>query len=213
MSFNLGDHLYTERKGYTHHGIYIGGGEVIHYSGFANGWHRGVVEVTTLEKFANGHKFGAISYPVRTYNGQESVERAQKRLGEDLYDLVFNNCDAFVMWCIFGVNASPQVAGAVLTTYTSYALYSAGAAATASSLSGSGIIVSAVPLVSNPIALGALAALGLYTACQSASSSSSSDSVDANTIADDVFETVEDVASTVTEGIESVASFIGSWFD
>ncbi|EFL5564207.1 hydrolase, partial [Escherichia coli] len=29
----LGAHLSSDRPGYTHHGIYVGNGKVIHYSG------------------------------------------------------------------------------------------------------------------------------------------------------------------------------------
>ena len=31
----IGAHLITSRKGYNHHGLYIGRGKVIHYSGMA----------------------------------------------------------------------------------------------------------------------------------------------------------------------------------
>ena len=34
----LGAHLVSPRWGYTHHGIYTGGGRVIHYAGLSEGW-------------------------------------------------------------------------------------------------------------------------------------------------------------------------------
>ncbi|QIW15008.1 hypothetical protein A4G20_00800 [Pasteurellaceae bacterium RH1A] len=167
MAFSRGDHLYTIRTGYTHHGIYIGNGQVIHYSGFADGFNRGPVEVTTLEKFANGQEFGVINHPVRVYNAEESVVRAESRLGEDLYDLVLNNCDAFVLWCIQGINVSYQVvstattAAATYQAYKTYATYATGGAVITGGLSSSGIIVSTVPLASNPVTAPLLIGLGL----------------------------------------------------
>jgi len=40
----LGSHLVTPRRGYLHHGIYVGAGKVVHYSGFAHGLRRGPVK-------------------------------------------------------------------------------------------------------------------------------------------------------------------------
>jgi hypothetical protein len=39
----LGSHLVTPRRGYLHHGIYIGGCKVVHYSGPAHGLRGGPV--------------------------------------------------------------------------------------------------------------------------------------------------------------------------
>jgi predicted ATPase len=43
------------------------------------------------------------------YSGRETVERARSRLGEDKYNLVFNNCEHFAVWCKTGVSESSQV--------------------------------------------------------------------------------------------------------
>ncbi|WP_206171903.1 lecithin retinol acyltransferase family protein [Thiorhodococcus mannitoliphagus] len=40
----LGAHLISPRGGYTHHGIYVGDGHVVHYSGLAAGRTSGPVE-------------------------------------------------------------------------------------------------------------------------------------------------------------------------
>src|ERR1700747_1270918 len=36
----LGSHIVTPRRGYLHHGIYVGDGKVVHYAGLAHGFYR-----------------------------------------------------------------------------------------------------------------------------------------------------------------------------
>ena len=107
-----GAHLKTYRLGYSHHGIYCGNGEVIHYSGFANGLKKGALEVTTLEGFVgSASKYYIVSYPdhVFRYTKKEIVKRAKSRIGEDDYSLLLNNCEHFAVWCITGKKESKQV--------------------------------------------------------------------------------------------------------
>ena len=40
----VGAHVVTQRRGYTHHGIYVGASQVVHYAGLARGLRRGPVE-------------------------------------------------------------------------------------------------------------------------------------------------------------------------
>lgn len=54
------------------------------------------------------------------YIGMDAVDRARERLGENKYDVFFNNCESFVNWAITGKNKTKQgedglVAGALLT--------------------------------------------------------------------------------------------------
>ena len=42
MNYN-GVHLWVRKSGYTHHGLGIGNGKVIHYSGLANGLEAGPI--------------------------------------------------------------------------------------------------------------------------------------------------------------------------
>lgn len=106
---NIGDHLVTPRTGYTHHGIYIGNGDVIHYSGFANGQSTGTICITSVKAFANGHDVSVREHFFRRYDVTESVERAHSRLGEDWYNVLINNCEHFVNWCVNGLHSSDQV--------------------------------------------------------------------------------------------------------
>src|SRR5262245_13446836 len=50
----LASHLVTPLGLYSHHGIYVGNGRVIHYAGLAHGLRRGRVGDVPLESFAHG---------------------------------------------------------------------------------------------------------------------------------------------------------------
>jgi hypothetical protein len=87
-----GDHIYVQRVGYTHHGIYVGGGRVVHYL-----LDHGIVE-DSVENFAGGmnvHRKNSI----QRYSDRETVRRAYSRIGEDQYNLFHNNCEHFATWC------------------------------------------------------------------------------------------------------------------
>jgi hypothetical protein len=105
----LGAHLITQRRGYEHHGIYVGSGKVIHYAGFAKCEHRGPVEEVPLEQFADGNAVAVRSHPFPKYSGEETVLRARSRLGENSYRLLTNNCEHFCAWCLRGESRSEQV--------------------------------------------------------------------------------------------------------
>jgi HRAS-like suppressor 3 len=81
MNLRIGDHLVTSCTGYTHHGIYIGDGQVIHYAGLAHGLHAGSVEIITLDGFGNGNKIRVYDYAAPAYDGGDAVARAHSRLG------------------------------------------------------------------------------------------------------------------------------------
>lgn len=93
----IGDHLWVWRLGYTHHGLYIGDGKVIHYL-------KERVKEDTLENFARGSKIRIRPYedsPAH-YSQNEIICRARSRIGENNYDLFSNNCEHFVRWCRCG---------------------------------------------------------------------------------------------------------------
>ena len=104
----VGDHLVTPRTGYTHHGLYIGNQEVIHYEG-KFGSDSGRIAKVSLAEFCEGTSCLVRDYPLRVYGRKESVERACKRLGEKDYHLILNNCEQFVAWCIMGIGYSEQI--------------------------------------------------------------------------------------------------------
>ena len=110
----VGDHLVTPRTGYTHHGLYIGNQEVIHYEG-KFGSDSGRIAKVTLVEFCEGASCRVRDYPLRVYGRKESVERACPRVGECDYNVVFNNCEQFVAWCIMGFGYSEQINTVVST--------------------------------------------------------------------------------------------------
>ncbi|MEF3062829.1 lecithin retinol acyltransferase family protein [Ralstonia solanacearum] len=105
----LGAHLVTQRRGYVHHGIYVGEGKVIHYAGFSRCMHPGPVELISVAGFASGFAVYVRRYRCTTYAGDEVAHRAGSRLGENDYRLLSNNCEHFCSWCLFGECRSEQV--------------------------------------------------------------------------------------------------------
>jgi len=105
----VGAHLVTSRRGYTHHGIYVGNGMVVHYAGLSRRLRRGPVEEVTMSRFSMGRQVGIMQDRDSSYSPQEIVLRARSRLGEDTYHVLRNNCEHFCNWCISGRSRSIQV--------------------------------------------------------------------------------------------------------
>ncbi len=105
----LGCHLVTPRRGYLHHGIYVGGGMVVHYAGLGNGFRRGPVEAVPIARFARGRCVWIRSSSVPEFDCGEVIRRALSRVGEDCYRLLTNNCEHFCEWCLRGHARSLQV--------------------------------------------------------------------------------------------------------
>ena len=113
-SLNYGDHLISPRIGYEHHGIYAGDDWVIHYQGPFSGHDSCQVVMSTLGAFCQEKDFIIRTHPQRL-SPDHSVNRAHSRLGERSYNLLFNNCEHFVMWCIKDQHHSAQVTEAAAT--------------------------------------------------------------------------------------------------
>jgi hypothetical protein len=105
----LGAHLATLRFGYTHHGIYVGSGKVVHYSGLSCSWHSGPVEEVTLARFALDHTVRIVDHPEPMFCPEEVVTRARSRVGERDYRVLTNNCEHFCNWCVSGLSRSIQI--------------------------------------------------------------------------------------------------------
>jgi hypothetical protein len=125
-----GDHLFVHRSllgptaQYTHHGVYIGNDLVIHYAGYANGIRNRSnrkVERISLEAFAGGQVVQVFHHRSGRLPHEQAAERANHRLGEDRYNLVFNNCEHFANWCCLGEPSSPQVISALKKVTTTSA--------------------------------------------------------------------------------------------
>jgi Lecithin retinol acyltransferase len=105
----LGSHLVTPRRGYLHHGIYVGGRKVVHYSGLARGLRGGPVEEVPLSRFAARQRIWIRSNAPSNFDVREIIRRARSRVGEDCYRLLTNNCEHFCEWCLHGTPRSLQV--------------------------------------------------------------------------------------------------------
>ena len=107
---SLGAHVVTPRCGYLHHGIYVGSGRVVHYSGLAYGLRRGPVEEVSLARFADGRSIQVRAGATPSHFDRcEIVRRARSRVGENSYRLFSNNCEHFCEWCVYGEHRSYQV--------------------------------------------------------------------------------------------------------
>ncbi|UVJ46029.1 lecithin retinol acyltransferase family protein [Pseudomonas sp. LS1212] len=105
----VGSHLITPRNGYFHHGIYLGGGKVIHYCGLFGGLHGGAVKILSLERFAAGRTVQYRCGQQAVFSSDEVVRRALSRVGENHYRVLTNNCEHFCNWCLYGRSSSEQV--------------------------------------------------------------------------------------------------------
>lgn len=107
--FPIGTHLIVKHFGYSHHGIYVGRGRVIHYSGFAHLFKKHPIEITSLEKFSFGKTIIIQHYNDPKFTGRKVVRRMRSRMNENNYHLIMNNCEHLCTWAITGVESSPQV--------------------------------------------------------------------------------------------------------
>src|SRR5277367_1002659 len=92
---SLGAHMVTPRRGYTHHGIYVGRGRVVQYGGLSRGLGRGPVEEVSVSQFSQGRPIWLRLEESRWPNRDEVARRARSRLGENRYNLLTNNCEHF----------------------------------------------------------------------------------------------------------------------
>ena len=115
--FRIGTHIQVSRVGYTHHGIYIENDKVIHYSGFHEFGKKGSISITSFLEFCDGSlakKYDASKFiKGKLFAPNEIIRRAKSRVGEDSYNLLFNNCESFCNWCTHGDDYSCQTAGTV----------------------------------------------------------------------------------------------------
>lgn len=114
---NAGDVLWANRmaKGlpYNHCGIYIGEGRIIHFAapdGAEISQENAVIHETSYDNFSSGCEVKIIGFK-ECYTPEETVKRAQSRLGEKGYNFLTNNCDHFATWCKTGKHQSLQVEG------------------------------------------------------------------------------------------------------
>ncbi len=100
------DHLQVPRQHglFLHHGVDLGDGSVAHY---LEG--REILR-SPLEEFSRGQPVAVVPYPEGSCSpAGVTLRRAMGRLGEQNYNLLFNNCEHFAHWCKTGRHRSAQV--------------------------------------------------------------------------------------------------------
>ncbi len=73
--------------------------------------YRDYIENPELFDFAGLFKLAIDSFfdnELTLYSPEETVKRAESQLGREGYNLVFNNCEHFAVWCKTGVKESSQ---------------------------------------------------------------------------------------------------------
>lgn len=122
-----GDHIFARRPLlYTHHGIDCGDGYVIHYTGEIGSKANAAVRRTPLEDFlADAEEARIVKYE-KCDAPDTVVARAESRLREKKYRLLFNNCEHFATWCKTGKKRSGQVVIAVTVAASVVAVAASG---------------------------------------------------------------------------------------
>lgn len=108
----IGDHLMISFGSYQHHAIDMGDGMAIQYGGGELSARHNKVSIASIDTLATKGTLVVIKQPAK-FSGEEIVERAKSRIGEQNYSLFHNNCEHFVNWCRTGRAESRQVDRAV----------------------------------------------------------------------------------------------------
>ena len=109
---NLGDHIYVRRLLFSHHGIYAGDGNVIHYTGEEKEKKDPLVRETIIEDFLKGGKLRRRNYK-KHLPPSETLSLAKKHLSNNGYSITLNNCEHFASYCATGKKKSKQVRKAI----------------------------------------------------------------------------------------------------
>lgn len=105
-----GDHICVRRKGrfYTHHGIYMGDGKVIHFTGSIREKIDPEVHETDLSTFLKGGMLRRRDYK-EGLPASETMRIAREQLSDRSYSMIWNNCEHFATYCVTGKKKSRQV--------------------------------------------------------------------------------------------------------
>jgi len=106
-----GDHIKVRRWGgvYTHHGIDMGDGTVIHLSGEPLRARHACVCRTDMALFLAGGRARVVAYPPGARSADEVIAAAEAGLARGGYCLGRNNCEHFATQCKIGKPVSRQV--------------------------------------------------------------------------------------------------------
>ena len=102
------DHLQVPRQHglFHHHGIDLGDGTVAHY---LEGHE---ILRSSIDAFRQDQPITVIEHDGASATGV-TLRRAMSRIGEQNYNLLFNNCEHFATWCKTGRHRSGQIESAL----------------------------------------------------------------------------------------------------
>lgn len=104
-----GDHIKVDRGAYYHHGIDVGDGTVIHFTGEPTRKSNARIKRTSLTEFlADEEDYWVISYKYSA-SPEVVVQRAIDYLNKGDYFLLTDNCEHFATYCKTGRWESNQV--------------------------------------------------------------------------------------------------------
>lgn len=96
---STGDVLVVSRGPYSHAGVDMGDGTVIHFTGEGVSKAGARVQRTSMEEFLAGDEIISVR---RSSEPAQVLTRATSMLGQGSYDLILNNCQHFAEWCLTG---------------------------------------------------------------------------------------------------------------
>ena len=77
-------------------------------------WIKQVCKSLALNPFEFMKMLKDIRSDYKLYTPEQTIKRAESRLGESAYNLALNNCESYAMWCKTGVNISYQTMSALI---------------------------------------------------------------------------------------------------
>ena len=111
-----GDIIFVNRGLYRHYGVYVGNNRVVHFAAKkenetnAKDAH---IQETDLSYFIRGDvlEIEPERHGQSIFSAADTVARAKSLVGQGKgeYNLVFNNCEHFAIWCATGMPVSSQV--------------------------------------------------------------------------------------------------------
>lgn len=106
-----GDHIKVRRRSglYSHHGIDMGDGTVIHFSGEPFRRDEASICRVTLAEFLAGGRLVVVRHRCTELAPDEVAAAAEAELARQKYCLWRNNCEHFATWCKTGRRRSRQV--------------------------------------------------------------------------------------------------------
>lgn len=127
-----GDHIKVRRVGglYSHHGIDMGDGTVVHFSGEPTRLRDAQVCRVGMAEFLQGEKPRVVRHGDRERPPEEVLRVAEELVGSQDYSVFFNNCEHFATHCKTGIRQSRQVRK-ILHVAATVAVVGAGVAAQA----------------------------------------------------------------------------------